>query len=255
MAASSGTPFACRPPSDSSSRVFSPERAQLPLPPPPAPQRHQPGMASNARLEALATLRLVLPSTLLGVLLVRFAVKAFLSMMAGIQAQGWVQLEEEVVPRAGSGAGGEGEEDEILPVVVRVRTMRRGLVLGCFAFVASTYFAEGVVQGELFALGAGWWELTLALCSHRHLDLEYLHSRSPSLRQRYPLRRRRPVCILPLRDRNDLRGAIGRKGGKLGCDLPSHDPVPRAWIRGGHRSPPRSLHQGRCALPIASLVC
>mgnify|MGYP001591463399 FL=1 len=105
--------------------------------------------SSTPRLEALATLRLVLPSVLLGVLLIRFAVKAFLGLMTRIQAQGWVQLEDEVVPGSGAGAGEEEQEDAILPVVVRVRRVRRGIVLNCFAFVAATYFAEGVAQGKL----------------------------------------------------------------------------------------------------------
>lgn len=40
-------------------------------------------------LNTLATLRIVIPTVLLGVLIVRFVSKGFLSMMGRIQAQGW----------------------------------------------------------------------------------------------------------------------------------------------------------------------
>lgn len=40
-------------------------------------------------LDVLATLRMLLPSLLLGILVIRFVVKSFLALMARVQAQGW----------------------------------------------------------------------------------------------------------------------------------------------------------------------
>lgn len=109
-------------------------------------------------LETLANLRLALPSTLLLILAVRYIANAFLQMMDRIQSQGWVPLPEDLERAPADGGGGEGpelEEDAIRPVVVKVRSLRRGLVLGLFACVAGSYFMDGAAQGESFRFSGG----------------------------------------------------------------------------------------------------
>jgi len=106
--------------------------------------------------EALSDLRLALPSTLLATLLLRWLVKAFLGMMDRIQSQGWEEEEglfgaepEAATTTKKLNSNGEGQEgeDEVIPVVVKSKTMRKGLVLGSMGMVAMTYLADGVAQG------------------------------------------------------------------------------------------------------------
>lgn len=104
-------------------------------------------------ISTLASLRVALPSTLLLVLVLRVAVRAFLGMMDRVQSQGWVELPDddaEAPIRSDTAAAAPTDEDEdaIRPVVVKVREVRKGLVLGLFAVVAGTYFADGAAQGE-----------------------------------------------------------------------------------------------------------
>jgi hypothetical protein len=103
-----------------------------------------------ALLSTLATLRLVLPSSLLLILVVRFATVAFLAMMDRIQAQGWVQEEDDEIPPTSN----PDAEGEVHPVVVRQTTLRKGLVLALFAITAMTYFADGVAQSESYTSNA-----------------------------------------------------------------------------------------------------
>ncbi|KAI5476885.1 vacuolar ABC heavy metal transporter Hmt1 [Pseudohyphozyma bogoriensis] len=101
-------------------------------------------------LYSLAILRLALPATLLLTLALRWGSHAFLSLMDNIQSQGYKPLEDppERQGAASNAAGAEAGdgEDGIHPVVVKVAAVRRGLVLGLFAFVAGSYFADGVAQ-------------------------------------------------------------------------------------------------------------
>ncbi|KAI5476886.1 vacuolar ABC heavy metal transporter Hmt1 [Pseudohyphozyma bogoriensis] len=98
----------------------------------------------------LSILRLALPATLLLTLALRWGSHAFLSLMDNIQSQGYKPLEDppERQGAASNAAGAEAGdgEDGIHPVVVKVAAVRRGLVLGLFAFVAGSYFADGVAQ-------------------------------------------------------------------------------------------------------------
>ncbi|GAA5916090.1 uncharacterized protein JCM6883_003082 [Sporobolomyces salmoneus] len=101
----------------------------------------------------LADLRLALPATLLGTLLLRWLVKGFLDLMDSIQSQGWEEEDglfgaEPEAARTSRNTEAEdgGEEDEVVPVVVKSKTMRNGLVLGLMGMVATTYFADGVAQ-------------------------------------------------------------------------------------------------------------
>jgi len=83
-------------------------------------------------------------------------VKAFLGMMDRIQSQGWEEEEglfgaepEAATTTKKLNSNGEGQEgeDEVIPVVVKSKTMRKGLVLGSMGMVAMTYLADGVAQG------------------------------------------------------------------------------------------------------------
>lgn len=115
-------------------------------------------MDLSSLYEALADLRLAIPSTLLATLLLRWLVKAFLGMMDRIQSQGWEEEEglfgaepesaNTTKKLNSTGEGGEQEEeDEVIPVVVKSKTMRKGLVLGLMGLVAMTYLADGIAQG------------------------------------------------------------------------------------------------------------
>ncbi|GAA5934447.1 uncharacterized protein JCM15063_004578 [Sporobolomyces koalae] len=102
--------------------------------------------------EALADLRLALPSALLGIVFLRWLVKAFLDMMDRIQSQGWQEeeglfgAEPEASKPTASTTTQDQVEEQVTPVVVRSTTMRTGLVFGLMGVVAMTYFADGVAQ-------------------------------------------------------------------------------------------------------------
>ncbi|CEQ40192.1 SPOSA6832_01774, partial [Sporobolomyces salmonicolor] len=111
--------------------------------------------------DALASLRLALPFTLLGLLALRWLIVGFSSLMSHIQSQGWKAddtlfgpPDEPEVPASGANKTSESreggaqadEEDGVTPVVVRTKKMRCGLVLGFEACTAATYFADGAAQ-------------------------------------------------------------------------------------------------------------
>lgn len=96
-------------------------------------------------LSTLASLRLALPATLLGILLLRFAAKAFTGIVAHIQAGGWKDDGSnplyDALPTI-------TDEDEIHPVVVKVKKTRRELVLSLFWLVGATFVGDGIAQSE-----------------------------------------------------------------------------------------------------------
>ncbi|ORY83494.1 hypothetical protein BCR35DRAFT_351964 [Leucosporidium creatinivorum] len=94
-------------------------------------------------LSTLASLRLALPATLLGVLLLRFAAKAFTGIVAHIQAGGWTDDGSNPLYDA---LPTTTDEDEIHPVVVKVKKTRRGLVLSLFWLVGATFVGDGIAQ-------------------------------------------------------------------------------------------------------------
>ncbi|GAA5833238.1 hypothetical protein JCM5353_007922 [Sporobolomyces roseus] len=107
--------------------------------------------------QTLADLRLALPATLLGTLLLRWLVKGFLDLMDRIQAGDWKEEDglfgaepEASTSKPTTGRNDEGEEveeeTEVTPVVVKSKTMRNGLVLSLMGVVATTYFADGAAQ-------------------------------------------------------------------------------------------------------------
>ncbi|GAA5977095.1 hypothetical protein JCM10908_004854 [Rhodotorula pacifica] len=133
---------------------------------------------------ALSSLRLALPSILLGILLLRWLAKGFVAVMGRIQAQGWTIDEDEYAPPERTATVGDGKkkkdaddtkkkktqngnangaleqdleeseaedeeeenEDGVTPVVVKQKTVRRRLVLSLTGLAAVTYFLEGVAQ-------------------------------------------------------------------------------------------------------------
>ncbi|SDA01293.1 BZ3500_MvSof-1268-A1-R1_Chr10-1g02565 [Microbotryum saponariae] len=102
-------------------------------------------------LSTLATLRLALPSTLLLLLLGRFAAKGFVALIARIQAQDWVETDTDYGPidalnRTNARAADGEDEDGIVPVVLVVNTPRRSWIVAFFGLVAATYFADGMAQ-------------------------------------------------------------------------------------------------------------
>lgn len=98
-------------------------------------------------LQTLASLRLALPATLLGILLLRFAAKGFTSLISSIQAQGWVSgVDEGYLPLDEEPAA--PADDEIHPVVVKVKKTRRGLVLSLFWLAGASFVADGVAQSK-----------------------------------------------------------------------------------------------------------
>lgn len=96
-------------------------------------------------LSTLASLRLALPVTLLGVLLLRFAARAFTGIVAHIQAGGWVDDGSNPLYDA---LPITADEDEIHPVVVKVKKTRRGLVLSLYWLVGATFVGDGIAQSE-----------------------------------------------------------------------------------------------------------
>lgn len=104
---------------------------------------------------SLSDLRLALPCVLLGTLLLRWIVKGFLGLMDRIQSQGWQEEEglfgaEPEAAKDSAARDGDGDGvDEVVPVVVKSKTMRKQLVLGLMGAVAMTYGADGVAQGEV----------------------------------------------------------------------------------------------------------
>ncbi|KDE04641.1 hypothetical protein MVLG_04940 [Microbotryum lychnidis-dioicae p1A1 Lamole] len=102
-------------------------------------------------LSTLATLRLALPSTLLLLLLGRFAAKGFVALIARIQAQDWVETDTDYGPidapnRTNASAVDGEDEDGIVPVVLVVKTPRRTWIVAFFNLIAATYFADGMTQ-------------------------------------------------------------------------------------------------------------
>ncbi|GAA6063468.1 hypothetical protein JCM10212_006330 [Sporobolomyces blumeae] len=112
---------------------------------------------------ALASLRIAVPVALLGTIIVRGLVRAFLAMMDRIQSQGWTPEgglfgTEPEVSRPSStqrttaneastdGADQASDDDQVTPVVVATKTVRSGLVFVVMGIVAMTYFADGVAQ-------------------------------------------------------------------------------------------------------------
>ncbi|SCV73980.1 BQ2448_6410 [Microbotryum intermedium] len=97
------------------------------------------------QLSTLATLRLALPSTLLLLLLVRFAAKGFVALIARIQAQGWVETDTDYGPvnaanTANTKVADGDDEDGIVPVVLVVKTPRRTWIVAFFGLQSlSTY--------------------------------------------------------------------------------------------------------------------
>lgn len=125
---------------------------------------------------ALSSLRVALPVLLVGILALRWLAKGFVAVMGRIQSQGWTIDDDEYAPpdrvaaaanggsqgskgangnAYGDGAGHgapieqDGEsEDEVMPVVVKHKTVRRILILTLAGLTAVTYFGEGIAQGE-----------------------------------------------------------------------------------------------------------
>lgn len=71
--------------------------------------------------ETLGQLRLILPAVLLSILALRFAAGAFTGLIARIQAQGWVDGDDGYGPIEEDDSPKSTDEDEIHPVVVKVR--------------------------------------------------------------------------------------------------------------------------------------
>ena len=139
--------------------------------------------------QTLADLRLALPATLLGTLLLRWLVKGFLDLMDNIQRGGWQEEEglfgaepEASTSKPTTGRNVEGEETEeeteVTPVVVKSKTMRNGLVLSLMGIVATTYFADGAAQSKLyFHRGERIRRAEdVVLNSHRNFDQISLHT-------------------------------------------------------------------------------
>ena len=108
-------------------------------------------------LSSLSQVRLALPATLLGILVLRLAARAFLAMMDKIQAQGWEGPAEEDEPLPPSSnpqargnqakAGADGDEGEVEAVVVKAPgQIRKGLILGLVYLIGAGYFAEGAAH-------------------------------------------------------------------------------------------------------------
>jgi hypothetical protein len=110
-------------------------------------------------LSSLSQVRLALPTTLLGILALRFAARAFLAMMDKIQAQGWEGPDEEDEPLPPStnpnargnqpkhGAEGEAGEGEVEAVVVKAPSeIRKSLILALVYLIGAGYFAEGAAH-------------------------------------------------------------------------------------------------------------
>ncbi|GAA6019380.1 hypothetical protein JCM10207_001279 [Rhodosporidiobolus poonsookiae] len=108
---------------------------------------------------ALATVRLVLPAVLVALVAVKWISRAFLGLMGRIQAQGWTDDEDlygppERVPGADAAKkngdagvnGGEGEGDDVTPVVVKKKEQRTTVVLIFFGIAAASFFADGAAQ-------------------------------------------------------------------------------------------------------------
>lgn len=140
-----------------------------------------------ALYSTLANLRLALPCILVGLLLLRWLARAFVAVMGRIQAQGWTIDDDEYAPpertattatnnkkkkeRNGTTAtenqqdddddqDDEDEvEDQVTPVVVKQKRVRRAFVLGLTGLAAVTYFAEGVAQGSLTPVSSLWSSL------------------------------------------------------------------------------------------------
>ncbi|GAA5826994.1 hypothetical protein JCM3770_007379, partial [Rhodotorula araucariae] len=98
---------------------------------------------------ALGQLRLALPSILLGLLAVRWVGRGLVGMMSRIQSAGW-HAEDDIYapPELLHGPGGlKGDEgDDVTPVVVKAKAVRKSVVLVLIGLVALTYFADGVAQ-------------------------------------------------------------------------------------------------------------
>ncbi|BGP01621.1 vacuolar ABC heavy metal transporter Hmt1 [Rhodotorula toruloides] len=100
----------------------------------------------------LVDLRLALPVVLLALLGIRWLSKAFLAWMERVQSGGWTAEEDVYSPPENDAAAaskaqdGEADGDDVTPVVVKGRTVRKAVVLTLEGLVAATYFADGVAQ-------------------------------------------------------------------------------------------------------------
>ncbi|BGP26050.1 vacuolar ABC heavy metal transporter Hmt1 [Rhodotorula toruloides] len=113
-------------------------------------------MPSPTDLDTLYTslidLRLALPVVLLALLGIRWLSKAFLAWMERVQSGGWTAEEDVYSPpendamAASKVQDGDAQGDEVTPVVVKGRTVRKSVVLTLEGLVAATYFADGVAQ-------------------------------------------------------------------------------------------------------------
>lgn len=116
-----------------------------------------PSPNSNPLLDAQAVLRLALPISLLVILVGRWSFRAFIAMAERLQSQGWQPDEDddyEPVPSAA--ANGDGEDD-IQPVVVKIKTQRRRLILALFWLLGASFAADGVAQSQ--------WRLGAMVCA------------------------------------------------------------------------------------------
>ncbi|BGP41694.1 ATP-binding cassette-type vacuolar membrane transporter Hmt1 [Rhodotorula kratochvilovae] len=107
---------------------------------------------------ALGQLRLALPCILLGLLTARWLGRMLVGMMSRIQSAGWHAEDDIYAPpellygpggatKANGASGNVGDErDEITPVVVKAKAVRKAVVLVLMGLVALTYFADGVAQ-------------------------------------------------------------------------------------------------------------
>ncbi|GAA5856039.1 hypothetical protein JCM8547_002951 [Rhodosporidiobolus lusitaniae] len=128
--------------------------------------------------DALASLRLALPATLLGILALRWLARGAVGVLKAIQAQGWKEEEDLYSPppreltnkdkkgkkkaRTGEEENGEEgdeedeEDDDVTPVVIKQTEMRTRAVLVLEGLTASTYFAEGVGQVVATLITSNW---------------------------------------------------------------------------------------------------
>jgi hypothetical protein len=103
----------------------------------------------TAEVELLLDIKFALPCVLIGFLLLILGVKSFLSMMDGVQSQGYVPTEADYHPASAPDAS-DSMEGEPIDVVVRVVKVRRNLILGLFYSISVTYALGAAIDSEFY---------------------------------------------------------------------------------------------------------
>ncbi|KAM0790019.1 hypothetical protein ACM66B_005348 [Microbotryomycetes sp. NB124-2] len=123
-------------------------------------------MAIQDLYDTLSALRLCSPVSLIVILALRFVSMAFTAVVSHVQSQGWDPAQDEFAPLPSSipatiTTDQTDNQDEITPVVVRIKTgVRSTIVISLFWLVGLSFLLDGLCQVVFSLVNKVWTPLS-----------------------------------------------------------------------------------------------